>query len=102
VDVEHGAHGSGARGEADEPPLRDREHADADRREGDHRLPLQASEIEAAARALSGRERRSRSRTPNAQKFLDAVAKDLQAHRGTLARRRRRLPAALGAPLRAS
>jgi MoCo/4Fe-4S cofactor protein with predicted Tat translocation signal len=50
----------------------------------DHRLPLRASEIEAAARALAG----SGSTTagsitnPVAQKFLAAALKDLQAHRG--------------------
>jgi MoCo/4Fe-4S cofactor protein with predicted Tat translocation signal len=48
----------------------------------DHRLPLKASEIEAAARAISGQGGGSFS-NPNAQKFLAAVAKDLQAHRGT-------------------
>jgi len=48
----------------------------------DHRLPLRASEIEAAARALSGSGSGSFS-NQDAQKFLDAVVKDLQAHRGT-------------------
>jgi molybdopterin-containing oxidoreductase family iron-sulfur binding subunit len=47
----------------------------------DHRLPLRASEIEAAARALSGQSAGSLS-NPNAQKFLAAVTSDLQAHRG--------------------
>jgi MoCo/4Fe-4S cofactor protein with predicted Tat translocation signal len=47
----------------------------------DHRLPLRASEIEAAARALSGGG--GTFSNANAQKFLDAVAKDLQAHRGS-------------------
>ena len=50
----------------------------------DHRLPLRASEIEAAARALSGSGGGGASfSNPNAQKFIEAVAKDLQAHRGT-------------------
>jgi MoCo/4Fe-4S cofactor protein with predicted Tat translocation signal len=47
----------------------------------DHRLPLRASEIEAAAQALSGTAPGTFSNA-NAQKFLAAVAKDLQAHRG--------------------
>jgi molybdopterin-containing oxidoreductase family iron-sulfur binding subunit len=47
----------------------------------DHRLPLRAAEIEAAARALSGQSAGSLS-NPAAQKFLAAVVKDLQAHRG--------------------
>jgi MoCo/4Fe-4S cofactor protein with predicted Tat translocation signal len=47
----------------------------------DHRLPLRASEIEAAARALSGGSAGSFS-NPSAQKFLAAVAKDVQARRG--------------------
>ncbi|HVD93604.1 MAG TPA: TAT-variant-translocated molybdopterin oxidoreductase [Vicinamibacterales bacterium] len=47
----------------------------------DHRLALRASEIEAAARALSGSAGGSFSNA-NAQKFLAAVVKDLQAHRG--------------------
>jgi len=47
----------------------------------DHRLPLRASEIEAAARALSGQGDGSFG-NPAAQKFLAAVTKDLQAHRG--------------------
>jgi molybdopterin-containing oxidoreductase family iron-sulfur binding subunit len=47
----------------------------------DHRLPLRASEIEAAARALSGQGAGSFG-NPAAQKFLAAVTKDLQAHRG--------------------
>jgi molybdopterin-containing oxidoreductase family iron-sulfur binding subunit len=47
----------------------------------DHRLALRASEIEAAARALSGAAGGSWSNA-GAQKFLAAVARDLQAHRG--------------------
>jgi molybdopterin-containing oxidoreductase family iron-sulfur binding subunit len=47
----------------------------------DHRLPLRASEIEAAARALSSSASGSFS-NPNAAAFLAAAAKDLQAHRG--------------------
>ena len=46
----------------------------------DHRLALKASEIEAAARALSGSG--GSFSNANAQKFLAAVTKDLQAHRG--------------------
>ena len=57
----------------------------------DHRLALGASEIEAAARALSGPSSSTglgagsasgSFSNANAQKFLAAVAKDLQAHRG--------------------
>ncbi len=61
----------------------------------DHRLALRASEIEAAARALSAGPSTGLGAGPstalggggsfsnaNAQKFLAAVAKDLQAHRG--------------------
>jgi MoCo/4Fe-4S cofactor protein with predicted Tat translocation signal len=47
----------------------------------DHRLALRASEIEAAARALSGGGSGTFS-NPKAQKFLAAVVKELQAHRG--------------------
>ena len=47
----------------------------------DHRLPLRASEIEAAARALSGQSGAAFTNAA-AQKFLGAVAKDLQAQRG--------------------
>ena len=47
----------------------------------DHRLALRASEIEAAARALSAGGAGSFSNA-NAAKFLGAAAKDLQAHRG--------------------
>jgi MoCo/4Fe-4S cofactor protein with predicted Tat translocation signal len=46
----------------------------------DNRLALRASEIEAAARALSGGG--GTFSNANAQKFLAAVARDLQAHRG--------------------
>src|SRR4029079_17516965 len=47
-------------------------------------LSMRASEIEAAARALSGSGGGGTSfSNPNAQKFIEAVAKDLQAHRGT-------------------
>ena len=48
----------------------------------DHRLPLRASEIEAAARALSGQGGGGSFSNAAAQKFLDVVVKDLQAHRG--------------------
>jgi MoCo/4Fe-4S cofactor protein with predicted Tat translocation signal len=48
----------------------------------DHRLALRASEIEAAARALSAGGAAPSLSNANAQKFLAAVAKDLQAHRG--------------------
>ena len=47
----------------------------------DHRLSLRASEIQAAAQALSSGSGGSFSNA-NAGKFLAAVAKDLQAHRG--------------------
>ena len=46
----------------------------------DHRLALRASEIQAAARALSGGG--GTFSNGNAQKFIDAVRKDLEAHRG--------------------
>ena len=49
----------------------------------DNRLALRASEIEAAARALSGSAAGATFSNANAEKFLAAVAKDLQAHRGT-------------------
>jgi MoCo/4Fe-4S cofactor protein with predicted Tat translocation signal len=48
----------------------------------DHRLALKPSEIEAAARALSGGAAAGSFSNANATKFLAAVAKDLQAHRG--------------------
>jgi molybdopterin-containing oxidoreductase family iron-sulfur binding subunit len=47
----------------------------------DHRLALRASEIQAAAQALAGGSAPQLS-SANAAKFLAAVAKDLQAHRG--------------------
>ena len=47
----------------------------------DHRLALRASEIETAARSLSGTAAVTFSNA-SAQKFLAAVVKDLQAHRG--------------------
>ena len=49
----------------------------------DNRLALKASEIEGAARALSGAASSGSFSNPNAAKFLAAVAKDLQAHRGS-------------------
>ena len=64
----------------------------------DHRLPharVRRRGLRAAARrgasasASARRRRRRRARRP----WIAAVAKDLQAHRGTLARRRRRVPA---------
>ena len=48
----------------------------------DHRLALRASEIQAAAQALSSGGSGGSFSNANAQKFLAAVAKDLQAHRG--------------------
>ena len=50
----------------------------------DHRLPLRASEVELFARALAGKLGLGTSAAlpPDAQKWLDAVAKDLQAHKG--------------------
>ena len=48
----------------------------------DHRLALRASEIEAAAQALSAGGSGGSFSNTNAQKFLAAAAKDLQAHRG--------------------
>jgi MoCo/4Fe-4S cofactor protein with predicted Tat translocation signal len=49
----------------------------------DHRLALRASEIEAAAQALSSGSSSASFSNANAQKFIAAVAKDLQAHRGS-------------------
>ncbi len=48
----------------------------------DHRLPLRASEIHAAAQALSSNGEGGPFSNGTAQKFLAAAAKDLQAHRG--------------------
>jgi molybdopterin-containing oxidoreductase family iron-sulfur binding subunit len=50
----------------------------------DHRLPLRASEVELFARALAVKLGLGGSATlpPDAQKWLDAVAKDLQKHKG--------------------
>jgi MoCo/4Fe-4S cofactor protein with predicted Tat translocation signal len=51
----------------------------------DHRMPLRASEVELFARALAGRLGlgASASLSPAAEKWLEAVAKDLQAHKGS-------------------
>jgi MoCo/4Fe-4S cofactor protein with predicted Tat translocation signal len=51
----------------------------------DHRLPLRPSEVEQFARALAARLGLGGSGTlsPAVQKWLDAVASDLQKHRGT-------------------
>src|SRR5439155_4639398 len=50
----------------------------------DHRLPLRASEVESFARALAAKLGLGSSATlpPSAEKWLDAVAKDLQQHKG--------------------
>ena len=52
----------------------------------DHRLPLRASEVEGFARALAGQlgvaGAGGGQLSGQAQKFMQAVAKDLQAHRG--------------------
>jgi MoCo/4Fe-4S cofactor protein with predicted Tat translocation signal len=54
----------------------------------DHRLPLRASEIQAFAAALAaavgagGGQSSTNFSSPNAQKWIGAVAKDLQANRG--------------------
>jgi molybdopterin-containing oxidoreductase family iron-sulfur binding subunit len=49
----------------------------------DHRLPLRASDVEAFALALAGRIRGGGGAPPSgAERFLDAVAADLQAARG--------------------
>jgi molybdopterin-containing oxidoreductase family iron-sulfur binding subunit len=48
----------------------------------DHRLALKASEIAAAAQALSTGSLAGSLSNGNAQKFIAAAAKDLQAHRG--------------------
>jgi MoCo/4Fe-4S cofactor protein with predicted Tat translocation signal len=51
----------------------------------DHRLPLRASEVELFARALAAKLGLGGSAAPpqGAEKWLDAVAKDLQKHKGT-------------------
>ena len=51
----------------------------------DHRLPLRASEVELFGRALAGKLGLGGAATlaPVAEKWLDAVAKDLQKHKGT-------------------
>src|SRR3981189_3884758 len=51
----------------------------------DHRLPLRASEVELFTRALAAKVGLggSASVPPDAAKWLDAVGKDLQAHKGT-------------------
>src|ERR1700731_825586 len=50
----------------------------------DHRLPLRASEVELFARALAAKLGLGGSAAipPDAEKWLDAVAKDLQKHKG--------------------
>jgi MoCo/4Fe-4S cofactor protein with predicted Tat translocation signal len=50
----------------------------------DHRLPLRASEVELFARALAAKLGLGGSAAlpPGAEKWLDAVTKDLQAHKG--------------------
>src|SRR2546426_5712113 len=50
----------------------------------DHRLPLRASEVELFARALAGKLGLGTSAAipPDAEKWLDAIAKDLQNHKG--------------------
>jgi MoCo/4Fe-4S cofactor protein with predicted Tat translocation signal len=50
----------------------------------DHRLPLRASEVEFFARALAGKLGLDGSAplSPDAEKWLDAVARDLQKHKG--------------------
>ena len=67
---------------ADEPAVRDREHADADGREGGS--PPRAARLGDRSRragVVRGRLGGSFSNA-NAQKFIAAAAKDLQAHRG--------------------
>jgi MoCo/4Fe-4S cofactor protein with predicted Tat translocation signal len=51
----------------------------------DHRLPLRATEVELFARSLAGKLGlpASASLSPAAEKWLEAVAKDLQSHKGT-------------------
>src|SRR5882762_5329042 len=51
----------------------------------DHRLPLRASEVELFTRALAAKLGLGGSAAvpPDAAKWLDAVGKDLQAHKGT-------------------
>ena len=62
----------------------------------DHRLPLRSSEIEQFARALAAKLGLGGSGArslPAAEKWLDAVAKDLQKHRAKFVGRRRRTAA---------
>ena len=52
----------------------------------DHRLPVRAAEVEAFVRALDmllGDDTDKSMVRPEQQKFLDAVVKDLKAHRGS-------------------
>jgi MoCo/4Fe-4S cofactor protein with predicted Tat translocation signal len=52
----------------------------------DHRLPLKGAEVESFVRALDailGGASDKRTTSSDQQKFMDAVAKDLQAHRGS-------------------
>jgi molybdopterin-containing oxidoreductase family iron-sulfur binding subunit len=96
VDAEpHEAGGAAANREAPEAAVMNRLYAIESTptltgAKADHRLPLRASEIAAAAQALAGA---GPSTTPGAggaaafgnaaaQKFIAAAAKDLQAHRG--------------------
>jgi len=87
VDAEHAEQGQAAVGEQHEAPAgMNRLYAiestpSLTGAKADHRLPLRASEIQAAAQALSGGSAASFSNA-EAGKFLAAVTKDLQAHRG--------------------
>src|SRR5260370_7594953 len=48
----------------------------------DHRLPLRVSEVGLFARALAAKLGLGATPPPAAEKWLDAVAKDLQSHKG--------------------
>jgi molybdopterin-containing oxidoreductase family iron-sulfur binding subunit len=81
VDIEHGGAGEGAA--AVMPRLYAIESTPSlTGAKADHRLALRASEIEGAARALSGGAGAGSFSNAVAQRFLAAVAKDLQTHRG--------------------
>jgi molybdopterin-containing oxidoreductase family iron-sulfur binding subunit len=88
VDAEHAEQGQAAAGEQHEAPAgMNRLYAIESTptltgTKADHRLPLRASEIQAAAQALAAGGSGGSFSHAEAGKFLAAVAKDLQAHRG--------------------
>ncbi len=79
------------RPQGDEPALRDREHADADGREGGSpaaregggdRSDRPRTVPRSAADRSGSRRQRSAPGSPDVAKWVGAIAKDLQAHRG--------------------